>query len=271
MEQVIFYLLTFLTGTVFGSFFTLAVYRIPLHQNITHERSYCPHCHHKLSFWDMIPIVSYLALGGKCRYCKEKIRSRYLWLEILTGIIFLLFAMSLNISFVSLQINKLIYFVFFVLVISGFMIIAGIDKERYTIPKSVMIYETIVLTLYIVYLYIVEKANIYRYGIYFLVFILFLFIETTYLKKKLNNSYPLQILELSIMMVIFGGEILYITTVIFTLLTIAIEYIIQSCINKKRKIRKQTASYYKNLPMGFYLVCAYIVLLIMINTIACRG
>ncbi len=271
MEQIIFYLLAFLIGTVFGSFFTLAVYRIPLHQNITHERSYCPHCHHKLSFWDMIPIVSYLALGGKCRYCKEKIRSRYLWLEILTGMIFLLFAMSFHISFVPLQINQFIYFAFFILVISGFIIIAGIDKERHTIQKSVMIYEIIVLTLYIVYLYIVEKANIYRYGIYLLIFILFLWIETIYLKKKLNNSYPLQILELSIMMAIFGGEILYIATVIFTLLTITIEYIIQYCINKKRKVRKQTTSYYKNLPMGFYLVSTYIVLLIIINTIAYRG
>ena len=112
MEQIIFYILIFCIGTVFGSFFTLAVYRIPLHQDITHKRSYCPNCNHKLSFWDMIPILSYVFLGGKCRYCKKKIRIRYLCLEILTGIVFLLFAMSLNINFEIINISKLIYFVF---------------------------------------------------------------------------------------------------------------------------------------------------------------
>ena len=56
----ILYLLIFCIGTVFGSFFTLAVYRIPLRQDITHTRSYCPKCNHKISFWDMIPILSYV-------------------------------------------------------------------------------------------------------------------------------------------------------------------------------------------------------------------
>ena len=72
-------------------FFTLAVYRIPLRQDITHTRSYCPNCNHKLSFWDMIPIFSYIFLGGKCRYCKKEIRIRYLLLEVLSGVVFVLF------------------------------------------------------------------------------------------------------------------------------------------------------------------------------------
>ena len=67
METTIFYILIFIIGTLFGSFSTLAVYRLPLHKDITHERSFCPKCNHKLSFWDMIPILSYILLGGKCR------------------------------------------------------------------------------------------------------------------------------------------------------------------------------------------------------------
>ena len=82
--DAIFYIIIFIMGITFGSFYTLAVYRIPLHQDITHKRSYCPNCTHKLSFFDMIPILSYIFLGGKCRYCKQKIRIRYLLLEILT-------------------------------------------------------------------------------------------------------------------------------------------------------------------------------------------
>ena len=87
METII-YIIIFLIGAMFGSFFTLAVYRIPRREDITHTRSYCPKCNHKLGFFDMFPILSYIILGGKCRYCKEKIRPRYLILEILSGLIF---------------------------------------------------------------------------------------------------------------------------------------------------------------------------------------
>ena len=55
----------FIMGTVFGSFFTLAVYRIPLGLNITYERSFCPNCNHKLGFKDLIPILSYMSLRRK--------------------------------------------------------------------------------------------------------------------------------------------------------------------------------------------------------------
>ena len=67
-----------ISGTVFGSFFTLAVHRIPRKEDITHERSYCPNCNHKLGFFDLFPVLSYIFLGGKCKYCSNKIRPRYL-------------------------------------------------------------------------------------------------------------------------------------------------------------------------------------------------
>ena len=122
MEQIIFNILMFCTGCMFGSFFTLAVYRIPLHKDITHERSFCPNCNHKLSFLDLVPVLSYIFLGGKCRYCKQKIRIRYLLLEIFTGLVFLLFGISLKISLYPLEINKLIYLVIALLYIAGIII-----------------------------------------------------------------------------------------------------------------------------------------------------
>ncbi len=268
MEQFIFYLFTFIIGTVFGSFFTLAVYRIPLHQDITHKRSYCPKCNHKLSFVDMIPILSYILLGGKCRYCKEKIRVRYLLLEILTGTIFLLFAISLNISFETLVMNKLIYLVFGFLYLAGIIIIAGIDKEKHTIQKNVLIYEVIIVCLYMVYLYTVEKANIYRYAIYLFILFIFIIIENTYLKKKLKDNYTIQILELSMLMAIFTKEIIYISTVTLTLLAISIEQIAKKIIAKVKN--KNEKSFYMDLPFGFYLVCSNIVSFIIINYITCR-
>lgn len=270
MELFIFYLTIFCIGTVFGSFFTLAVYRIPLKQDITHKRSYCTKCGHKLSFIDMIPILSYIFLGGKCRYCKEKIRIRYLLLEILTGMVFLLFAMSLNISFKTVEIYKLVYLLFGILYLSGIIIIAGIDKEKRTIQKSVLIYELIIIALYMVYLYIVEKTNIYRYVIYLLLLGIFIITENLYFKNKQKEVYALEILELSMVMTIFCGEIVYIIAAILTLLTIAIEEIERSIKNKKNKLIKNDKSYYNNLPIGFYLICSNIISIIIINWIACR-
>ena len=150
MEQLIFYTLIFIIGTLFGSFFTLAVYRIPLHQDITHKRSYCPNCNHKLSFLDMIPILSYIFLGGKCRYCGKKIRIRYLCLEILTGIIFLLFSMSLNIKLIDFQFTKILYLIIGMLHLAGIIIIAGIDKENKNIEFSVITYEMIIMLIYMI-------------------------------------------------------------------------------------------------------------------------
>ena len=104
----ILYLYIFLIGITFGSFFTLAVYRIPLGKDITHTRSFCPNCNHKLGFWDMIPLFSYIFLGGKCRYCKQKIRPRYLILETLSGCAFVLLAYTLNINVYTVTFVKAI-------------------------------------------------------------------------------------------------------------------------------------------------------------------
>lgn len=72
--NILLYIIIFMMGTVFGSFLTLATYRIPLHQDIVYKHSYCPKCNHKLSFLDMIPVLSYAFLGGRCRYARYKIR-----------------------------------------------------------------------------------------------------------------------------------------------------------------------------------------------------
>lgn len=169
MNSIILYIFMFITGTVFGSFYTLAVYRIPLKQDITHTRSYCPKCNHKLQFFDLIPVLSYIFLGGKCRYCKEKIRPRYLILETLSGLVFVLFAMYLKIDLLNIEYNKIIMLVFGILFFSVIFIQVGIFKEYKKIQISVFNFGMIIETIYMIYLYILN-TNIYRYIIY--VFIL---------------------------------------------------------------------------------------------------
>ncbi len=266
--EVIFYTFMFCLGTLFGSFSTLAVYRIPLHQDITHKRSYCPNCKHKLSFWDMIPILSYVFLGGKCRYCGKKIKMRYLLLEVFTGLIFLLFAVSLNLSMYTLTINQIVYLIISILYLVGIIIIAGIDKERIIIQKGLLLYETILISICIVYLCIVENTNIYRYAIYLLALAILVALENIYIKKTKKDNYTLQILELSIIMILFGGGKTYVLTTILTLIIIIIKGI-KNLIKKNNKCNeKNNELYYNKFPIGFYLICCNIISIIILNFVS---
>ena len=269
----ILYLLIFCIGTVFGSFFTLAVYRIPLRKDITHTRSYCPNCNHKLSFWDMIPVLSYVFLGGKCRYCKKAIRPRYLLLEILSGIVFVLFALSIKFSIATLvnlgaASTTLAYIIAGLLYITTLFIIAGIDKENIKIEKPVLLFGFICVTCYIIYLYVIEHdTSIYRYVIYLTLVCALMLINNAYLRKKTKNSYVIDILLLSILMITFTYEIVYIYTVIITLLAIAIQMILHKLDNKKEKVKcvKIEKNEETKLPIGFYMCTANIIVLIITN------
>lgn len=235
MINAIFYILIFVIGTLFGSFCTLAVYRLPLHENITHKHSYCPKCNHKLSFFDMVPILSYIFLGGKCKYCKSKIRIRYLLLEILTGTIFLMFAISLNINIELLEISKIVYLVTGLLYLAGIIIIAGIDKENIKINKPILVYEIVILSSYMIYLYIVEKTNIYRYVIYLLVMLILFFIDTIKLKKYKVDNYKIEIIILAVIQAVFTYSYGFIITAIITLLAIAFYTIINKMLHKPKQ------------------------------------
>lgn len=145
--EIFLYASLFIMGSIFGSFFTLAVYRLPRKENITYVRSHCTSCDHKLNFWDLIPIWSYIFLGGKCRYCKDKIRSRYILLEIFSGLVFLLTALSLKISAFS-TLPEFINLAFIYLFMCAVFIIGGIDKEKYEIHEGTLLYGICVALAY---------------------------------------------------------------------------------------------------------------------------
>lgn len=79
-------------GAVIGSFVNVVSVRGTKGEDFVHGRSYCPHCHHSLHALDLIPILSYLFLRGKCRYCKQPISIRYFIVEIIFSILFCLVA-----------------------------------------------------------------------------------------------------------------------------------------------------------------------------------
>jgi leader peptidase (prepilin peptidase)/N-methyltransferase len=84
----LFGLLVFLYGLIIGSFFNALVYRIRKGKGVT-GRSFCPNCKHQLSWIDLVPVLSYLVLGGRCRYCKKEISKRYVVGELSLGAILL--------------------------------------------------------------------------------------------------------------------------------------------------------------------------------------
>src|SRR3989304_10266378 len=79
------YLIVFIFGAVVGSFLNVCIYRIPRNLSIITPSSRCPSCNIPIRPWDNIPIVSFILLGGKCRYCSAKISPRYPLVEALNA------------------------------------------------------------------------------------------------------------------------------------------------------------------------------------------
>ena len=116
--------------------------------------------------------------------------------------------------------------------------------------------------MYILYLYIIEKNSIYRYGIYLLVFAILLILDTIKLRKKAQESYTYSILMVVMIMAIFTGEYVTINAIISTLLLIAITLLIKKL--KQPKNTKTTQQYSNTIKIGLYLAISNIIYLVMV-------
>jgi leader peptidase (prepilin peptidase)/N-methyltransferase len=94
--------IVFLVGLVAGSFSNVCIYRLPRGESVVWPPSHCPHCSHKLKFWDLVPVLSYVLLRGKCRYCRGKISGRYAVVELATALIFLEMLLKVGVSWTLL-------------------------------------------------------------------------------------------------------------------------------------------------------------------------
>lgn len=263
--DIFLYIIIFIIGTLFGSFYTLSVYRIPLKENIINKHSYCPNCGHKLSFFELIPILSYIFLGGKCHNCKQKIRLRYFMLEVLSGICFVIIGKALNISIYNININSIIQFTFFALYITFIFLVCGIDKEFRKIEKSLLVYGLIISTFYILYQLLCLKQNIFVYIIYLAVCLVLMIINKNRLKKEKSNLYTYDILILVFIMSIFTSELITIYTINTTLMAIGL-YMILKKIKYRKYISKNES---KGISIGFFLGIINISYLLIITSIIC--
>ena len=84
------YVLTGLFGICVGSFLNVVIYRVPSGMSVAFPASHCPKCKYELKWYDNIPVISYIVLGGRCRGCKERISPRYAVVELANMLLWLL-------------------------------------------------------------------------------------------------------------------------------------------------------------------------------------
>ena len=148
----------FLFGLCAGSFLNCIIYRLHIKESSLKGFSHCPYCKRRLSWKDLIPILSFIILKGRCRYCHQKISLQYPLVETTTGLLFL----SIFI-FQNLQGFNPCY-LFYLLVISCFLIIIFVyDLKHYLIPDKI-VYPVIGITfLYQLFRILnLENWNLFR-------------------------------------------------------------------------------------------------------------
>jgi len=119
----------FIFGLIIGSFLNCVIYRLQNKKSFVRGRSFCPHCKHTLLWYDLIPVLSYLALAGRCRYCKKPISLQYPLVELATGILFVSMA----------NFDHVIQTFYFFIIISFLVIIFVYDLRTYIIPDKVVL------------------------------------------------------------------------------------------------------------------------------------
>ena len=120
--------ISFISGLALGSFLNVLIYRLPKGGSIVNPPSHCPKCGHWLSFWENIPILSFIILGGRCRRCKKPISIQYPLVELLMG--FLTY-------YLYLREGLSIYLPFHLFLVGSLIVISGTDLNEMIIPDQI--------------------------------------------------------------------------------------------------------------------------------------
>jgi len=161
----------FAFGCCVGSFLNVVIYRLPRDQSLVRPGSACPACAKPIAFYDNIPLVSWLLLGRKCRYCKAPISPRYFVIEMLTGVVFtglfiLYFRTDLRAGVPPFLRGGWLIYLLHIILLAAFIAASAIDLKLWVIPVSICWFVTAVgLTASAVGIYIIEPSVIRHYGL----------------------------------------------------------------------------------------------------------
>lgn len=152
-----FIVISLLYGLVVGSFLNVVVDRIQKGQSIMFPASHCPHCRHKLAWYDLIPLFSYLQLKGNCRYCQKHISYYYPLVELVTGLMFaLVYIFSIHLG--------LVYMLYLFIVTSLLIVIFFSDLKYGIIPFPVVAIGAVTAIAYAFYAYSFPIALVYIFS-----------------------------------------------------------------------------------------------------------
>ena len=147
--QFIFYIPIFIFGLLIGSFLNCVIYRLGCEKSFTKGRSFCPSCKHSLSWLDLVPLLSYLTLGGRCRYCKKTISAQYPLVELATAFLFVFLFSP----------GDAIKTIYLFIIISLSVIISVFDLRHYIIPDKVVFPAIAISLLYDSFLLLAERIS----------------------------------------------------------------------------------------------------------------
>ncbi len=143
--------LVFIFGTIIGSFLNVCIYRMPKKEPVVKGRSHCVSCKKTIAWYDNIPLLSFIFLRGRCRYCKERISFRYFVVELLTALLYLLLFIYFGLS---------VKFAVFVLVVSALIILSFIDLDIQEIPDEITLPGIVIgIALCAIFPYIISQER----------------------------------------------------------------------------------------------------------------
>ncbi len=128
INPFLFYTFVFIFGLLFGSFLNVCIYRLPRDESIAFPPSHCTNCSTPIKYYQNIPVISYLLLGGKCSSCKEPISVIYPVVELFTAVLITLLFYKYGVTIET--------FVYVILALS-LIVISFIDLEHFIIPNVI--------------------------------------------------------------------------------------------------------------------------------------
>jgi leader peptidase (prepilin peptidase)/N-methyltransferase len=178
------YFFVFLFGLLVGSFLNFLIYEIERveikkEKPFFRTRSICPKCGHILGFFDLIPVLSFLLLRGRCRYCSEKISWQYPLVELSTAFLFfaLFFVFLNNPQYLELSPSFYLSFLYYLLIICFFIIFFVVDLKHFIIPDTIFFTALFTSILYKIVIYLNYGFSLRELFLSFIpAFLFFLFV-----------------------------------------------------------------------------------------------
>ncbi len=167
----IWFIFIFAFGCCIGSFLNVVIYRLPRDKSLLTPPSSCPACNKHIRFYDNIPLVSWLLLGRKCRFCKAPISPRYFVIELLTALVFvgifiLYFRTDMRPGVDSFLRGGWLIYLVTIIMLAAFIAASAIDLELWIIPVSICWFVTVVgLIASAIGVYFIDPADITSFAI----------------------------------------------------------------------------------------------------------